>query len=88
MDITRIAPVSLRARQQPTKSKALNVVCCETAIRLELGAKRNCQARAQNVADDPSATPPGGFDTMRTQNLWHPRSIHCTPWPRPGSLIP
>jgi hypothetical protein len=35
---------------------ALNVVCCETATRLELGAKRNCQARAQNVADDPTET--------------------------------
>jgi hypothetical protein len=52
MDITRIAPVSLRARQQPTKSKALNVVCCETAIGLESGAKRKWSAHAQNVADD------------------------------------
>ena len=34
----------------------LNVVCCETAIGPELGAKRKCRARAQNVADDPSAT--------------------------------
>jgi hypothetical protein len=33
---------------------ALNVVCCETAIRLESGAKQKCQARAQNVADDPN----------------------------------
>jgi hypothetical protein len=31
----------------------LNVVCCETAIGPELGAKRKCRARAQNVADDP-----------------------------------
>jgi hypothetical protein len=32
-----------------------NVVCWGTAIRLESGAKRNCQARALNVADDPKA---------------------------------
>ena len=32
------------------------VICCETAIRLELGAKRKCQKRAQNVADDPTET--------------------------------
>jgi len=34
----------------------LNVVCCETAIGPELGAKRKCRARAQNVADDPKPT--------------------------------
>jgi hypothetical protein len=32
---------------------ALNVVCCETAIRLESGPKRKWPAGAQNVADDP-----------------------------------
>ena len=32
----------------------LNVGCCETAIGPELGAKRKCRARAQNVADDPT----------------------------------
>ena len=32
------------------------VICCETAIRLELGAKRKCQKRAHNVADDPTET--------------------------------
>ena len=31
----------------------LNVVCCETAIRLKLGAKRKCAERTQNVAGDP-----------------------------------
>jgi len=31
---------------------ALNVVCCETAIRLESGAKRKWLARPQNVADE------------------------------------
>ena len=35
---------------------ALNVICCETAIRLETGAKRKCRGRAQNVADDPKRT--------------------------------
>jgi hypothetical protein len=36
---------------------ALNVVCCETAIRLQSGAKRTSLARAQSVADDdPKAT--------------------------------
>ena len=44
---------------------ALNVVCCETATRLELGAKRNCQARAQNVADDPSETSIGRASPCR-----------------------
>jgi hypothetical protein len=33
---------------------ALNVVCCETAIRLESGAKRTSLAHAQSVADDPN----------------------------------
>ena len=32
---------------------ALNVVCCETAIRLKLGPKRKWVTRPQNVADDP-----------------------------------
>jgi hypothetical protein len=31
---------------------ALNVVCCETAMRLESGAKRKYLALAQNVTDD------------------------------------
>jgi hypothetical protein len=31
---------------------AQNVVCYDTAIRLESGAKRTALARAQNVADD------------------------------------
>ena len=35
---------------------APNVVYLETAIRLESGAKRNCQVPAQNVADDPTET--------------------------------
>jgi hypothetical protein len=33
-------------------SLSLNVVSCETAVRLESRAKRKCLARAQNVADD------------------------------------
>jgi hypothetical protein len=35
---------------------ALNVVCCETAKRSELGAKRTLRARQECVAIDPSAT--------------------------------
>ena len=35
---------------------ALNVVCCETAIRLKSGAKRKWLARAQNVTNDPEPT--------------------------------
>ena len=35
---------------------ALNVVCCETARRLELGAKRKWLAPAQNVAGEPIPT--------------------------------
>lgn len=42
-------PVLLRC--QMTRL-ALNVVCCETAISLESGAKQKCQARALKVADD------------------------------------
>jgi hypothetical protein len=34
---------------------ALNVVCCETAIRLESEPKRTSLARAQSVADDPTS---------------------------------
>src|ERR1700720_3241782 len=36
----------------PRRKVALNVVCGETAKRLESGAKRKCPARAQNVAYD------------------------------------
>ena len=32
------------------------VACCETAMRLELGAKRKWLSHAQNVADDPKPT--------------------------------
>jgi hypothetical protein len=32
---------------------ALNVVCCETAIRLKLGSKRKCPGRSRNDVDDP-----------------------------------
>lgn len=38
---------------------ALNAIRCETAKRLEVGAKRKCLARAQNDANDPSATSSG-----------------------------
>ena len=38
---------------EATGRDPVTVVYCETAIRLESGAKRNCQVRAQNVADDP-----------------------------------
>jgi hypothetical protein len=39
---------------------ALNVVCCETALRLELRAKRKCGACARNDADEPKRR----FDTI------------------------
>ena len=44
---------------------ALNVVCCETAIRLKSGVKRKWLKQARNDAIDPTetsagcATPPG-----------------------------
>ena len=44
---------------------ALNVVCCETAIRLKSGAKRKWLAHAQNVADDPSETSTGRASPCR-----------------------
>ena len=39
-----------------TPLMAVNVVCCETAIRLKLGAKRKWLARAQSVVGDPIQT--------------------------------
>jgi cytochrome oxidase Cu insertion factor (SCO1/SenC/PrrC family) len=37
---------------------ALNVVCCETAIRLESGAERKLLTLARNVENDPERTSP------------------------------
>jgi hypothetical protein len=39
--------------RQACPQLALNVVCCETALRLELGSKRKCPACARNDVDDP-----------------------------------
>ena len=50
----RTLRTDLEKRRVRTSAVGPNVVYRETAIRLELGAKWNCQVSAQNVADDPS----------------------------------
>ncbi len=49
-------PPRLAAPSFKCRLLALNVVCCETAIRLESGAQRTSPARTQIVADDPERT--------------------------------
>ena len=52
----KILPISARPdqkRQSPLVG--LNVICCETPIRLESGAKRKWLVRSQNVAVGPKA---------------------------------
>jgi hypothetical protein len=53
---------------------ALNVVCCETARRLESGAKRKWLVRAQNVADDPKET----FSIASTEFLTSPSVLYSS----------
>ena len=52
----RTLRTDLEKRRVRTSAVGPNVVYRETAIRLESGAKWNCQVSAQNVADDPYAT--------------------------------
>jgi Patatin phospholipase len=48
-------PTSPEDASKENEFSTLNVICCETAIRLESGAKHKWLALSQNVADDPKA---------------------------------
>ena len=55
---------------------ALNVACCETAIRLKSGAERTCLARAQSVAD-PQRTFPKIFILSISADCYAQPHLNC-----------